>query len=233
MIRRPPRSTQSRSSAASDVYKRQGEGHPVGRVGHRHPGIPDHRADAVQLLHHQRHRRRHDLLCAVQAGARPGRRGARTGVGRRHPVRHLLRPEPDHPVAGDLLTGRPTLKPALEPLPGPALPKAELHVHIEGTLEPELVFALAERNGIRLPFADVEDLRHRYAFTDLQSFLDLYYAALAVLVQAGDFTDLAEDYLTRAAAQGVRHAEIFFDPQAHTSLSLIHISEPTRLGMIS
>jgi adenosine deaminase len=120
-------------------------------------------------------------------------------------------------VAGDLLTGRPTLKPALEPLPGPALPKAELHVHIEGTLEPELVFALAERNGIRLPFADVEDLRRRYAFTDLQSFLDLYYAALAVLVQAGDFTDLADDYLTRAAAQGVRHAEIFFDPQAHTS----------------
>jgi adenosine deaminase len=95
------------------------------------------------------------------------------------------------------------------------LPKAELHLHIEGTLEPELAFALAERNGIVLPYADAEELRHKYRFQDLQSFLDLYYELMAVLRTEDDFTDLAEAYLARAAAQGVRHAEIFFDPQAH------------------
>ncbi|MCA1221157.1 adenosine deaminase [Streptomyces sp. 8L] len=95
------------------------------------------------------------------------------------------------------------------------LPKAELHLHIEGTLEPELAFALAERNGIVLPYADAEELRHKYRFQDLQSFLDLYYELMAVLRTEDDFTDLAEAYLTRATAQGVRHAEIFFDPQAH------------------
>lgn len=102
-------------------------------------------------------------------------------------------------------------------VPSGVLPKAELHLHIEGTLEPELVFACAKRNGVQLPFADVEELRRRYVFDDLQSFLDLYYLAMSVLRTARDFTDLADAYLTRAEEQGVRHAEIFFDPQAHLS----------------
>ncbi|MEU0128883.1 adenosine deaminase [Streptomyces sp. NPDC006289] len=96
------------------------------------------------------------------------------------------------------------------------LPKAELHLHIEGTLEPELAFALAARNGVSLPYADTEELRTAYLFHDLQSFLDLYYALMAVLRTEEDFAELADAYLARAAAQGVRHAEIFFDPQAHT-----------------
>ncbi|MET7679854.1 adenosine deaminase [Streptomyces sp. NPDC005423] len=95
------------------------------------------------------------------------------------------------------------------------LPKAELHLHIEGTLEPELAFALAGRNGVELPYADTEKLREAYLFADLQSFLDLYYELMAVLRTERDFEDLADAYLARAAAQGVRHAEIFFDPQAH------------------
>ncbi|GAB3713702.1 adenosine deaminase [Nocardiopsis oceani] len=98
-----------------------------------------------------------------------------------------------------------------------AIPKAELHLHIEGTLEPELAFHLAERNNITLPHPDIAALRAAYSFTDLQSFLDLYYALMDVLRTEDDFRDLAEAYLTRAATQGVRHAEIFFDPQAHTS----------------
>lgn len=97
------------------------------------------------------------------------------------------------------------------------LPKAELHLHIEGTLEPGLAFALAERNGITLPYADEDALRRAYDFHDLQSFLDLYYALMAVLRTEEDFAELADAYLARAAAQGVRHAEIFFDPQAHTA----------------
>ena len=99
----------------------------------------------------------------------------------------------------------------------PVLPTAELHLHIEGTLEPELAFALAARNGVRLRAADVDELRRAYAFRDLQSFLDLYYELTDVLRRPRDFTDLAEAYLTRAAAQGVRHAEVFVDPQAHES----------------
>ncbi len=95
------------------------------------------------------------------------------------------------------------------------LPKAELHLHIEGTLEPELALELAHRNGVELPFADPDQLRAAYRFENLQSFLDLYYALTAVLCTEEDFTELAEAYLARAAAQGVRHAEIFFDPQAH------------------
>jgi adenosine deaminase len=98
-----------------------------------------------------------------------------------------------------------------------ALPKAELHLHIEGTLEPELMFELARRNGISLPYPDVESVRHAYVFSDLQSFLDIYYQACAVLVREDDFFDLAMAYLRRADAQGVRHAEIFFDPQTHTA----------------
>jgi adenosine deaminase len=96
------------------------------------------------------------------------------------------------------------------------VPKAELHVHIEGTLEPELAFELAVRNGVQLPYADVDALRRAYVFDDLQSFLDLYYANCAVLQTERDFYELTQAYLTRAAAQGVRHAEIFFDPQTHT-----------------
>lgn len=95
------------------------------------------------------------------------------------------------------------------------LPKAELHLHIEGTLEPELAFALAARNGVTLPYADTEELRKAYLFDDLQSFLDLYYGLMAVLLTEDDFEELADAYLARAAQQGVRHAEIFFDPQAH------------------
>jgi len=97
-----------------------------------------------------------------------------------------------------------------------ALPKAELHLHIEGTLEPELMFQLARRNDIDLPFPSVEAARAAYEFTDLQSFLDLYYQGARVLVREQDFHDLSWAYLTRARAQGVRHAEIFFDPQTHT-----------------
>ena len=96
------------------------------------------------------------------------------------------------------------------------LPKAELHLHIEGTLEPELMFELATRNGVELPYPDVEAVRAAYVFEDLQSFLDVYYAGCSVLVNEADFYDLTMEYLRRAAAQGVRHAEIFFDPQTHT-----------------
>ncbi|MFD4602612.1 adenosine deaminase [Streptomyces sp. NPDC058464] len=96
-----------------------------------------------------------------------------------------------------------------------ALPKAELHLHIEGTLEPELAFRLAARNGVELPYPDTDALREAYRFEDLQSFLNLYYELMAVLRTEQDFEDLANAYLARAAAQGVRHAEIFFDPQAH------------------
>lgn len=99
----------------------------------------------------------------------------------------------------------------------PPIPKAELHLHIEGTLEPELAFALAERNGVELPYATQDELRAAYSFTDLQDFLDLYYALMAVLRTEDDFADLTNAYLARARAQGVRHAEIFFDPQAHTA----------------
>ncbi|MGY3566194.1 adenosine deaminase [Sinomonas sp. RB5] len=101
--------------------------------------------------------------------------------------------------------------------PALTLPKAELHLHIEGTLEPELAFELAARNGVRLPFGSVEELRAAYRFTDLQSFLDLYYACMDVLRTREDFRDLAAAYLRRAAAEGVRHAELFFDAQAHTA----------------
>ena len=95
-------------------------------------------------------------------------------------------------------------------------PKAELHIHIEGSLEPELIFALAQRNGLALPYASVDALRAAYAFTDLQSFLDIYYAGASVLLHEADFFDMAWAYFERAAADGVLHAELFFDPQTHT-----------------
>jgi len=98
----------------------------------------------------------------------------------------------------------------------PSMPKAELHIHIEGSLEPELIFNLAQRNGVQLPYADVEALRAAYAFTDLQSFLDIYYAGASVLLKEQDFFDMAWAYFERAAADKVVHAELFFDPQTHT-----------------
>jgi adenosine deaminase len=97
------------------------------------------------------------------------------------------------------------------------LPKAELHLHIEGTLEPELMFELARRNGIALPYPDAEAVRRAYSFTNLQSFLDVYYQACSVLIHERDFYELTAAYLARARDQGVRHAEIFFDPQTHTA----------------
>jgi adenine deaminase len=96
------------------------------------------------------------------------------------------------------------------------VPKAELHIHIEGSLEPELMFALAERNEVALRYASVEEVRRAYDFSDLQSFLDVYYEATQVLLHEQDFYDLTWAYLQKAAAQNVRRAEVFFDPQAHT-----------------
>jgi adenine deaminase len=97
------------------------------------------------------------------------------------------------------------------------MPKAELHIHIEGSLEPELIFALAQRNRIKLPYASVEALRTAYAFSNLQTFLDIYYAGASVLIQEQDFYDMAHAYLARAATDNVARAEIFFDPQTHTA----------------
>jgi adenosine deaminase len=98
-----------------------------------------------------------------------------------------------------------------------AMPKAELHMHIEGSLEPELIFALAQRNGVALPYANVEALRQAYAFSNLQSFLDIYYAGASVLLTEQDFYDMAWAYLQRAAADNVVRTEMFFDPQTHTA----------------
>ncbi len=122
------------------------------------------------------------------------------------------------------------------------MPKAELHVHIEGTLEPELIFRLARRNGLALPYADEAALRAAYAFTNLQSFLDLYYAGASVLQKEQDFYDMAWAYFERAQADGVVRAELFFDPQTHTArgVSMVTVIEglsractdaQTRLGI--
>ena len=97
------------------------------------------------------------------------------------------------------------------------MPKAELHIHIEGSLEPELIFALAERNAVALPYASVDALRAAYAFTNLQSFLDIYYAGASVLLKEQDFYDMARAYFLKAAQDNVVHAELFFDPQTHTA----------------
>lgn len=124
------------------------------------------------------------------------------------------------------------------------LPKAELHLHIEGSLEPELAFALAQKNGVRLPYSSVEALRAAYAFTNLQSFLDIYYQGMSVLLHEQDFYDLAWAYLEKANRQNVAHAEIFFDPQGHTArgvamatvingLSRALADAETKLGMTS
>jgi adenosine deaminase len=100
------------------------------------------------------------------------------------------------------------------------LPKAELHLHIEGSLEPELMFELGRRNGIALPFATVEEVRAAYAFSNLQDFLDIYYQGAGVLMTERDFHDLAMAYFQRVAADGCRHVEMFFDPQTHTDRGL-------------
>ncbi len=100
------------------------------------------------------------------------------------------------------------------------VPKAELHVHIEGTLEPEMMFELAARNGVSLAFQSVDEVRAAYQFTNLQSFLDIYYQGAAVLQNEQDFYELMTAYFERAGADGVRHAEIFFDPQTHTERRL-------------
>ena len=97
------------------------------------------------------------------------------------------------------------------------LPKAELHIHIEGSLEPEQMFELARRNGLRLPFGSIDEISKAYAFVDLQSFLKLYYQGVRVLVNERDFYDLTWAYLSKAHSQNMRHVEMFFDPQAHTS----------------
>jgi len=97
------------------------------------------------------------------------------------------------------------------------MPKAELHIHIEGSLEPELIFEMSRRNGVAIPYASVEELRRAYAFTNLQSFLDIYYAGASVLLKEQDFHDMAWAYLQRARADNVVRAEIFFDPQTHTA----------------
>ena len=97
-----------------------------------------------------------------------------------------------------------------------SLPKVEMHIHVEGTLEPEMMFDLAARNHVQLPYRSVDDVRAAYEFTNLQSFLDLVYQGAATLRTVQDFDDLMSAYLRRAAADGVRHAEIFFDPQVHT-----------------
>jgi adenine deaminase len=108
------------------------------------------------------------------------------------------------------------MSPDLTPQLLRAAPKAELHIHIEGSLEPELIFELARRNGVALPYASVEALRAAYAFTNLQSFLDIYYAGASVLLKEADFFDMAWAYFQRAKADGVVRAELFFDPQTHT-----------------
>ncbi|MEL7320157.1 MAG: adenosine deaminase, partial [Pseudomonadota bacterium] len=97
-----------------------------------------------------------------------------------------------------------------------ALPKAELHLHIEGSLEPEMMFALAKRNGVTLPYASVDEVAQAYQFSNLQEFLDLYYLGMQALVEEVDFYELTLAYLERVHRDNVRHVEIFFDPQGHT-----------------
>jgi adenosine deaminase len=113
------------------------------------------------------------------------------------------------------------------------LPVAELHVHLEGTLEPEMIMALAKKNSIELPYASIEELRAQYQFTNLQSFLDLFYANMAVLRTSQDFREITVAYLQRAHDSGVRHVELFFDPQAHIggALDLREVIAGIRAGL--
>ena len=110
------------------------------------------------------------------------------------------------------------------------IPKAELHLHIEGSLEPELMFSLAKRNNLTLPYSSVEEIRKAYDFTQLQDFLDIYYAGMSVLIEEQDFYDLTMAYLNKCQQDNVRHVEIFFDPQGHTGRG---VSFATALGGIN
>jgi len=110
------------------------------------------------------------------------------------------------------------------------LPKCELHIHVEGSLEPELMFALARRNGICLPYASMEAVRQAYRFRNLQDFLDIYYQGMSVLITEQDFYDLASAYLARAHTDNVRHVEMFFDPQGHTSRGIAFATVIEGLG---
>lgn len=101
------------------------------------------------------------------------------------------------------------------------LPKAELHLHIEGSLEPEMVFEKAAKHGVKLPYSSVEALRKAYDFSDLQSFLDIYYRGADVLRDEEDFFDLTKAYLKKVHSENVRHVEIFFDPQTHTDRGIL------------
>ncbi|MUH36022.1 adenosine deaminase [Zobellia amurskyensis] len=100
------------------------------------------------------------------------------------------------------------------------LPKTELHLHIEGTFEPELMFKIAKRNNLTIPYADVDELKRAYSFNNLQEFLDIYYAGASVLIKEEDFYDLTWAYLTKVHEQNVKHVEIFFDPQTHTDRNI-------------
>jgi adenosine deaminase len=135
----------------------------------------------------------------------------------------MTTPPPDLPAISAVISA------AIDRLPRDRLlallcsaPKAELHIHIEGSLEPELIFALAQRNGVALAYPSVDALRAAYAFRDLQSFLDIYYAGASVLLQEQDFFDMAWAYFEKAAADQVVHAELFFDPQTHTIGAVIN-----------
>jgi adenosine deaminase len=154
----------------------------------------------------------------LRAASKPARRASSaTRVTEKMPTVTLLAPAPA-PAA--LAAPRRTLDPRLEDLIRRLL-KVELHLHIEGTLEPELAFALAARHGITLPYASVEELRAAYSFGDLQSFLDLYYSTCDVLRDRSDFYTLAMAYFARAHADNIVHAELFFDPQTHTSRGVL------------
>src|SRR6476659_3327683 len=123
-----------------------------------------------------------------------------------------------NPTAADAPSTAPSTTPGASLAPVlRQMPKAELHIHLEGSLEPEMIFALARRNGVPLAYPSVDALRQAYAFTDLQSFLDVYYAGASVLLTEADFYDMTAAYLARAHADNVRHAEISFDPQTHTA----------------
>src|SRR5579871_3093273 len=162
---------------------------PPGRLGttrRRSLDAQDRRADR-ERLHLRRKVRRADFIMAATVGA-PVAAAAATS------------PSPQAAATFDALK----------------LPKAELHLHIEGTFEPELIFTIAERNGVKLDYPNVEALREAYNFKDLQSFLNVYYHGMEALRVEQDYYDLTTAYLKRVRAQGVRHAEIFFDPQAHT-----------------
>ena len=155
--------------------------------------------------------------CRLWAIALKAGRGSGCGSGGRARNRTGHYPDRMDNFAGGSTMPETETEPAEPAVPATPLPVAELHLHIEGTLQPELIFALAERNGIELPYSGLDELREKYEFTDLQSFLDLYYANMAVLRTEQDFADMTRAYLERAAAAGVRHAEIMMDPQAHLS----------------